>query len=88
MLPELLWEMPSTCFCGASGSAFDFGSYFSSGFTHGTLLPFDASILQEFTPIGRGFIVTLRGRILDVRRRKRERESIQQDPWIGSQKIS
>ena len=28
---------------------------------------------QEFTPIGRGFIVTLRGRILDVRRRKRER---------------
>ena len=75
-----LWEMPSTDVfrCLVLSIRSYFGLCFSPGFTHGSLSPFDASILQEFTPIGRGF-VTLRGGFWTLQK-KEERESIQQDP--------
>ena len=83
-LPGILpcGKCPAQMFFGAWCTAFDriLDYVFSPGFTHGSLSPFDASILQEFTPIGRGF-VTLRGGFWTLQKKEeRERESIQQDP--------
>ena len=86
-----LWEMPSTDVfrCLVLSIRSYFGLCFSPGFTHGSLSPFDASILQEFTPIGRGF-VTLRGGFWTLQKKEeRERErAFSKTPWIGSRLIS